>query len=386
MRSQTSLFSTFMQHLPMGQFDRSVKLHKADKGVRTLSSRSHLGAMVIAQLAGAGSLRDVEAASAAHAGELRRLRMLPAARSTLADANAGRPPEVFEALIAPLFAALSPTQRRKAQEAVRILDATRILPGAGAGEWARFAAAQVAAKVHVVYDPQRQAPLFFEVSPGNVNDITVAKNQLPIKAGATYVFDLGYYDFGFWARLDQLGCRFVTRVKKNTPLTCLAERPVAAAGAILADRIVTLPERQAKRRKNPFAKPGRAILVRLDTGKTITLFSNDLESPAHAIADLYKARWQVELFFRWIKHNLQIRHFLGTSKNAVRIQVAVALVVYLVLRFLHRRSNSRKSFTTFARSFGQCLFKTTTLQQHAERLERLLLRATPTPDQLAFPL
>lgn len=386
MPSQTSLFSTLMQHLPMGQFDRSVKRHKANKGVRTLTTRSHLAAMVIGQLSDAASLRDIEAASAAQAGELKRLRMLPAARSTLADANASRPPEVFEELIPPLLAKLSPTQRRKAQEEVRILDATRILPGAGASEWARFAVAEVAAKVHMVYDPQLQAPVYFEISPGNLNDITVAKQSLAIEAAASYVFDLGYYDFGFWAKLDAAGCRFVTRVKKNTPLTTIEERAVPAGSTIVSDRIVSLPERQAKSRRNPFGKPGRAIAVRLDTGKTITLFSNDLDSPAQLIADLYKSRWQIELFFRWIKQNLKIKHFLGTSKNAVRIQVAIALIVYLVLRFLHKISNSRKPFTTFCRAFGHCLFQTSTLQRHVDRLEKVLRRYVSHDNQLAFAL
>ena len=386
MPSQTSLFSTVVQHLPMAHFDRAVKACKADKGVRSLTTRSQLGNMVIGQLAGAASLRDIEAVGAAEAGELRRLRMLPAARSSLADANASRPPEVFEALIAPLVAKLSPTQRRKAQAEVRILDSTRILPGLGAGDWARFAAAQVAAKVHVVYDPHRAAPLYFEVSSGNINDITIAKHKLAIEPGATYVFDLGYYDFGFWADVDANGCRFVTRVKKNTALTVVEERPVPVAGSIVSDRIVTLPQRLARSRKNPYAKPGRAIAVRLDTGKVITVFSNDLESPAEAIADLYRTRWQIELFFRWIKQNLKIRHFLGTSRNAVRIQVAVAIIVYLVLRFLHKLSNSRKSFTTFARNVGQCLFKTTTLQRHVQRLEAALRRTVPQSDQLAFAL
>lgn len=386
MPSQTSLFSTLMQHLPMGRFDRAVKARKADKGVRTLTSRNHLGAMVMAQLSGATSLRDVEAASAAQAGELSRLRLRPAARSTLGDANASRSPEVFEDMIPALLAKLSPTQCRKAQAAVRILDATRILPGPAAGEWARFAATKVAAKVHLVYDPDRQAPLFFEVTAGNVNDITVAKRSLAIEPHATYVFDLGYYDFGFWAKLDGLGCRLVSRVKKNTPLTIVAERPVPAGSTVVSDRIVRLPERQAKSRKNPFAKPGRAIVVRLDSGKTITVFSNDLESPAPVIADLYRRRWQIELFFRWIKHNLKIRHFLGTSRNAVRIQVAVALIVYLVLRFLHKVSNSRKSFTTFSRTFGHCLFKTTTLQDHTRRLENVPRPAILHDNQLAFAL
>ena len=164
-------------------------------------------------------------------------------------------------------------------------------------------------------------------------DITAAQ-EMPIEAGATYVFDLGYYDYRWWAKLDAAGCRIVTRFKYNTPLRGARDCAVAAGSSVLSDRVGHLPARQVnpKARRNPFSKPVREVRVKLDSGKVLRILSNDLEAPAQQIADLYKRRWAIELFFRWVKQTLKIRHFLGTGENAVRIQVAVALIAFLLLR------------------------------------------------------
>ncbi|MBF0335276.1 MAG: IS4 family transposase, partial [Alphaproteobacteria bacterium] len=168
-------------------------------------------------------------------------------------------------------------------------------------------------------------------------------------AGATYVFDLGYYDYGWWAKMDAAGCRIVTRFKTNTPLTVTAELEVAQGGAILSDRIGLLPRRQAKNRKNPFSDPVREVRVRIDTGKVLRILSNDLDASAQQIADLYKRRWAIELFFRWVKQTLKIRHFLGTNENAIRIQIAVALIAFLLLRMAQATQTAVQSPLAFAR-------------------------------------
>ena len=186
------------------------------------------------------------------------------------------------------------------------------------------------------------------VSTARVHDITPAK-AMPIEAGATYVFDLGYYDYGWWAQLHDAGCRIVTRFKKNTPLAVIEELTVTVGSPVLSDRIGHLPERMAKSRKNPFGDPVRELRVTTDTGKELRILTNDLDAPAEEIAELYKRRWQIELFFRWIKQTLKIRHFLGTSNNAVRIQVAVALIAFLVLRLAQAAAKTIKSPLTFAR-------------------------------------
>ena len=184
-------------------------------------------------------------------------------------------------------------------------------------------------KLHVVYDPGAQRPVCFAVTPERVNDITAAQG-MAIEPGATYVFDKAYYDFAFWARLDEAGCRFVTRIKRNSPARTVAGRQAMAP--ILEDRLARLSERLSGQRRNPFPSPVRLIRLRIDNGRELTLLTNDTTAPAEEIAALYKARWQVELFFKWIKQNLRLDRFLGSSRNAAVIQIMAALIVFLLLR------------------------------------------------------
>src|SRR5262249_1659927 len=153
-----------------------------------------------------------------------------------------------------------------------------------------------------------------------------------IEAGATYVFDLGYYDYRWWAKFDRAQCRIVTRFRSSTPLQVRDELPVPPGSSILSDRIGFLPARQANSRHNPMPDAVREVRVCTDSGKVLRILSNDLDATAQEIADLYQRRWQIELFFRWIKQTLRITRFLGTSENAVRIQIAVALIAFLLLR------------------------------------------------------
>lgn len=204
---------------------------------------------------------------------------------------------------------------------------------------------------------------------------------MPIEAGATDVFDLGYYDYGWWAKMDAAGCRIVTRFKSNTPLTVTAELAVPeAATSILSDRIGLLPQRQAKSRKNPFSDPVREVRVRIETGKVLRILCNDLDASAQEIADLYKRRWTIELFFRWIKQTLKIRHFLGTSENAVRIQIAVALIAFLLLRLAQAAQKLVKSPLAFARLLRANLM-------HLRRIDRLIgddRRPRGAPNQMVL--
>ena len=203
-----------------------------------------------------------------------------------------------------------------------------------AADWSRFSTGVCGAKAHVIYDPDAERPLYLEVTPARVNDITAAK-AMPLEPGATYVFDLGYYDYGWWAKLDRMGCRIVTRLKKNTPLAVAAEQALPDGSELLYDRIGLLPERLSSTRKNPFGDPVREIGVLLEAGRPpLRVVTNDLDAPAQEIADLYKRRWAIELFFRWVKQTLKIRHFIGRSENAVRIQIATALIAYLLLRLV----------------------------------------------------
>ena len=304
-------------------------------------------ALLYGQLSGAQSLREIEAGLSSHRDRLYHLGTRAPSRSTLADANATRPCAVFTGLFAHMVGQASRGLRKKIGEAVRLIDSTGLRLSAASG-WARYSAEVCGAKLHVVYDPDADRPLYAAFTCARVNDITAAK-ALPIEAGATYVFDLGYYDYGWWAKLDQARCRIVTRFKKNTPLVVLDEMPIERGSPVLSDRIGHLPERMARHRKNPFQNPVRELRVRTETGKELRILTNDLDAPAEEIAELYRRRWLIELFFRGIKQTLKIRHFLGTSENAVRIQVAVALIAFLLLRLAQAAAKTVESPLAFAR-------------------------------------
>jgi Transposase DDE domain len=214
--------------------------------------------------------------------------------------------------------------------------------------WATFSAGVCGAKAHIIYDPDADQPLYLMVTAANVNDITAAK-EMPIEPGATYVFDLGYYDYGWWAMLHQAGCRIVTRLKANTPFEIVEDRPLPPGSSILSDRTGYLPKRLAVSRRNPMSDLVREVQVMTENGKVLRIFTNDLTASAQEIADLYKRRWAIELFFRWVKQTLKISHFLGTSENAVRIQIVVALIAFLLLRLAHDANKIVNSPLAFAR-------------------------------------
>ncbi len=381
MRHHNTVFHTVLKLVPWQALDRLVEQTKANKKVRRLSTQNQFVALLYAQLAGIESLRAIAAGLASHASKLYHLGACEVSRSTLSDANALRPCAVFTGLLAELMGRCERATGRRLADAVYLIDSTGIRLSSLSAEWAQFCAGVSGAKLHIVYNPDSARPSFAAVTPANVNDITVAK-AMPIKPGATYVFDLGYYDYGWWAKLNDAGCRIVTRLKVNTPLTVVAENPVPAGCAIVSDRIGHLPARQARSRQNPFHDPVRELRVRTETGKILRIVSNDLDAPADEIAALYKRRWQIELFFRWVKHTLKIRHFYGTSENAVRIQIAVALIAFLLLRMAHSLQNSVHSLLTFARLVSQNLM-------HRRPIQRLLEPPPPVsenPHQLSFSL
>jgi hypothetical protein len=345
---QNIVFHGILKQIPWAIFDRLVEMHKADPDARGLKSKAHLIAMLYAQLCGARGLREIETNLRSHASKLYHVGGGPVSRSALSTANASRPIEVFGGLLVALMAQLQSGYRRKIRDCVRLIDSTSVQLSSLSGDWATFSAGVCGAKAHIIYDPDADQPLYLMVTAGNVNDITAAK-EMPIEPGATYVFDLGYYDYGWWATLHQAACRIVTRLKANTPFEVVEDRPVAAGSSILSDRIGRLPQRLAASRRNPMSHLVREIKVVIETGKVLRLLTNDLTASAGEIADLYKRRWAIELFFRWVKQTLKITHFFGTSANAVRIQIAVALIAFVLLRLAHEANRIVKSPLVFAR-------------------------------------
>ena len=379
MRHQNSVLHGLLKHVPWTVFDRLVEEHGADFKVRRLTTKDQLVALLYGQLSGAESLREIVVGLESHAVRLYHVGAHAVQRSTLSDANRLRPAEVFTDLFAEMVRRMHRGVRRALADSVYLIDSTHVRLSGLTADWAQYSAGVCGAKVHVIYDPDADQPIFAAVSPSRTNDIAMAK-AMPIEPGATYVFDLGYYDYRWWAELDTAGCRIVTRFKSNTPLDAVAEQPVPAGAAILSDRIGYLPSRQARSRRNPFQDPVREVRVKADNGKILRILCNDLDATAQEIADLYKRRWAIELFFRWVKQTLRIRHFLGTSENAVRIQIAIALIAFLLLRLVQATQSTVTSPLKFARLVRINLM-------HRRPIARLLTEPPPQirdPRQLAL--
>ncbi len=320
-----------LKHIPRRQFRSIVARHGGDKWVKSFTCWDQLVAMIYAQLSDQNSLRDLVASFNAEPGRHYHLGGGPLRRSTLAEANAARPLAIFEDVLRLLLARLGAGIARETGEALRLIDSTVITLSAKMHRWAAFRVNNAAIKLHLVFDADAQCPTFFEIAPARLHDQVLARN-IPIEPGATYVFDRAYIDAAFWAKLDDAGCRFVTRAKKNLLLEEL-ERRIDPTDCIFNDDIVRLEGR----RRATFQKPLRRVVFFCEeTAKEIVFLTNDLTSPAVEIAALYKRRWQIELFFKWIKQNLELKRFMAKNPKAVRLQIITALIAYAALKLLHQ--------------------------------------------------
>ncbi len=347
MQHQNTICHALLKAIPRHRFERLVEAGRGGYRDRSLSFWSQFVALVFAQLSGVQTLRELITALESHSNLFYHLGLDEVHRSTLSDANRDRPVAPFEAVFDFLLPRLRRGLANEARAAIRLIDASVLPLNATLCQWARFGNQGGGAKLHLVYDPEAKCPTYFAITPMRVNDIVEAR-KMPLETGAIYVFDKAFYDFGWWAELHQSGCRFVTRLKVNSPVKLIEERAVDDA-AIISDRLVTLNQRMARNRRNPFQETLREIVVAVEGDKTLRLVTNDLTAPASEIAGLYKMRWQIELFFKWVKQNLRIRKFLGTSENAVKIQIIVALIAFLLLRIGHQKLSAAVSLKDFTR-------------------------------------
>ena len=248
---------------------------------------------------------------------------------------------MFEGLARVLMSTAHRSVRKAGGECLRLLDSTSFtLKGRGFDDWAASNRTRntQGLKLHIVYDPGSAVPVLQEISAANVNDVTQAAS-MPITRGATYVFDKGYCDYNWWARINEQDAKLVTRLKSNAKIDVRETMaiPVPDRGTVLADERIRLSNRNpGAGRKNRYTADLRRVTVaRPDKDTPLVLVTNDFERSAADVAACYKARWQIELFFKWIKQNLRIRSFLGRSENAVRIQILCALIAYLLVA-IHR--------------------------------------------------
>ncbi|MGH8264473.1 MAG: IS4 family transposase [Steroidobacteraceae bacterium] len=354
MQYRSSIFGNLLKPIDRRRFRAIVERHGGDAYDKSFKSWDHLVTLVGAQLGGIASLRGVEVAFTANSHQHYHLGVGKVARSTLSDASARRPVGVFADTFAMLAEKADRATRGEGAEMVRLIDSSPV-PLGRMCKWAEWNGRIRGMKMHVVYHPESDCPRCIEITPATVNDVEIGR-QTEIEAGATYVFDKGYYHFGWWKKINAANAFFVTRVKVNTRLRKTKSRSVRKTTGdgfrIMDDAEVALTSKGDSR----LAIPLRRIKVKRDEAGTITLITNDLKRTAVEIAALYKRRWQIELLFRWVKQHLNIRKFMGKNDNAIRLQIIAAMIAYLLLRIARRLNSLRMPDLRFAELVCQRLF------------------------------
>jgi putative transposase len=334
MRYLDSIFGNLLKSIDRRQFRAIVDANDGDAYDKSFDSWDHLVALIFAQLGHIDSLRGLEVAFNANSHHHYHLGVGELARSTLSDANARRPVGVFAQTFEMVSVTADRRTRREGAEMVRLIDASPV-PLGKVCKWAKWNGRIRGMKMHVVYDPNADVPRCVEITPANVNDVEIGR-QMAIEAGTIYIFDKGYYHFGWWQKINDTRAFFVTRTKTNTRFRVTKRRYVRKiigdGFRIIDDAEVALASKGDSRLPIPL----RRIRVRRDNGGIITLLTTDLTRTAVEIAALYKARWQIELLFRWIKQHLDIGKFLGNNDNAIRLQILAAMIAYLLLRIAAR--------------------------------------------------
>jgi putative transposase len=354
MRYRDSIFGQLLQPICRRHFGKSVERHNGNAYDKRFGSFAHLVALIYAQLSGAKSLRALETSWNANAHHHYHLGAGKIARSTVADANGRRPTAIFADTFSELSGFAGRVLRQEGRAVLRLIDATPI-PLPDIIEWPQWNGRTRGMKLHVVYSPLQDRPTRFEITPATVNDVEFGRN-VPLQTGAFYVYDKAFCDYGWWKKIDDKGAFFVTRPKTNARYKTLRNRPLKHTKGdgfmVLSDRDVVL--KTQGRCKLPITL--RHITVKRDEGGKLTIISNDLTHSAVRIAAMYKARWQIELLFRWIKQHLVIRTFLGRSENAIRLQIIAAMIAYLLLRIAARQSRRAMPAIRFAELIANCLF------------------------------
>ncbi len=389
MFSSTRL-AQMLQALPHQLFKNAVKRCGADRYAKQFTSWDLLITLIFGQMTQAQSLRTLATASQSLEPHRYHLNAKNMVRSTLCDALNKRSPEPFRLACEHLLQGVGRKQRKSLEAMITLIDSTSIsLRGPGFDDWTSATKTRITQglKVHVAIDPLQMAPTYVNITAANVNDLSDALT-MPLEAGMTYVFDKGYCDYNWWHQIDQMGAFFVTRLKKNANVEHVENiRKAGVAEFIESDEAVLFGKKYLNtRRLNHYHDQAvRRVKVHRDDHETpLILVTNDFSRSAEEIADLYKQRWQIELFFKWIKQNLKLKRYFGFSENAVRLQIYSALITYLLLHLYRQRSGSSDSISDFAIRLTHSLFERplSTEQRECRRQKRTELKTAQGSLQL----
>ena len=334
MAHNNTVFSQLLRLIPRHEFESLSKAHHEGHQLRKTSSWSQFVSLCLGQLAGRHSLRDIESNMHAQSTRLYHLGAQPVARSSLARLNEKQPYTMYEALFNQLYARcqkLAPKHRFRFKNKLYSLDASLIDLSLNIFPWAHYALGKAAMKLHLSLDHAGYIPQFATITEGKVSDIEIGRT-LQYSRGSIVVFDKGYTDYKWFKSLDNKGIFFVTRMRKNAIWKVTERREVNKNTGLTCDQSITLTG--IKPQKIGMPKLRRIGYRDQVTGQCYEFITNNFQLSAQTITEIYKERWQVELFFKWIKQNLKIKAFIGNSKNAIMTQIWVALCTCLMLAYL----------------------------------------------------
>jgi hypothetical protein len=362
-----TLFAQVMEFVPWTSFARIVQRHAGDSGVRTLSCAEQFRAMAFAQLTWRESLRDIEATLSANAAKLYAMGFRAAVkRSTLADANESRDWRIWCDLAALLIRRARKLYANESalgldlDNTVYALDSSTVDLCLSLFGWAPFRSTKAAIKLHTLLDLRGAIPAFIHISDGKLHDVNVL-DMLSFEAGAFYVMDRGYVDFARLYALHQAGAFFVTRAKSPMDARRVYSAATDRSTGIISDQQVLLNGHYSAKKYPEHLR--RVRFKDPETGKTLIFLTNNTALPALTIAALYKSRWQVELFFKWIKQHLRIKKFLGTSENAVKTQVWCAVATYVLIAIVKKELHLDASLYTCLQILSVSIFEKTEISR-----------------------
>ncbi len=356
MAHYNTIISQITSHISRHDFDYHANIHHSGQKFRSYNRWSQFMAMLIGQLSGRKSLRDITDNLKAQQKRLYHLGMKPTSRATLARVNEKQPASLYETVFFELLKKcqrVSPGHKFSFKNKLYLLDTTTIDLCLSVFPWAEFRKRKGAIKLHMGIDADGYLPTFMDMTDGKVHEVTWAKETLKLPKGSFAVFDRGFTDYKWYSSLMTDGIFFVTRLKSNADVEYLLKRAGRKSRGVTNDQKIKL---------NKIADPLRLVAYTdLETGQEYRFVTNAHHLKAAEIAAIYKERWQIEQFFKWIKQNLKIKTFLGTSKNAVLTQVWIALCVYLLVAYLNFKAKFGSSMQQILRVLQLNLFERRTL-------------------------
>jgi hypothetical protein len=367
-----TLFAQVMDFLPWKTFHRIVERHQGDHRVRTLTCADQFRVMAFAQLTFRESLRDIEVCLSAQASKIYHMGFrAEVRRATLADANESRDWRIYAEFAQRLIAQARSLYADELlglnlKETVYALDATTIDLCLSVFPWAPFRSTKAAIKLHTLLDLRGAIPSFIHISDGKLHEVNVLDLLLP-EAGSFYVMDRGYLDFARLYALSQAGAFFVIRAKSNLDARRVYSADTERSTGVICDQTITLNGFYAHRDYPVHLR--RIRFKDAESGKTLVFLTNHFKLPALTICALYKSRWQVELFFKWIKQHLRIKRFFGTSENAVKTQIWIAISVYVLVAIIKKQLKLNASLHTLLQILSVTVFeKIPLLQAFSDRV------------------